>query len=77
MKPAKTYEEQLEILIKRGLYIDNNKRAVHTLSNVNYYNLTGYLFQFKDSKGNFSGGVSFEQGCQGPSKNVGFGSLKM
>lgn len=62
MKPAKTYEEQLEILIRRGLYVNDNKRAIQTLSNVNYYNLTGYLFQFKDSEGNFSDGVSFEQG---------------
>lgn len=46
MKPAKTYEEQLKILIKHEFYIDDGKRAIHTLSNVNYYNLTDCLFKF-------------------------------
>ncbi|NHI67586.1 Abi family protein [Lactococcus garvieae] len=38
------------------------KKALEILSNVNYYNLTGYLFQFKYSRGNYNHGVSFEQG---------------
>lgn len=49
MKEAKTIEEQLEILEKRGLIIENRDRAIETLRNVNYYTLTGYLFPFKKS----------------------------
>lgn len=49
MKEAKTIEEQLEILEKRGLIIENRDRAIETLRNVNYYMLTGYLFPFKKS----------------------------
>lgn len=49
MKESKTIEEQLEILEKRGLIIENRDRAIETLRNVNYYTLTGYLFPFKKS----------------------------
>lgn len=49
MKEAKTIEEQLEILEKCGLIIENRDRAIETLRNVNYYTLTGYLFSFKKS----------------------------
>lgn len=49
MKEAKTIEEQLGILEKRGLIIENRDRAIETLRNVNYYTLTGYLFPFKKS----------------------------
>ncbi|MCL4890382.1 Abi family protein [Streptococcus gallolyticus] len=49
MKEAKTIEEHLEILEKRGLIIEKRDRAIETLRNVNYYTLTGYLFPFKKS----------------------------
>ncbi|MFK4863333.1 hypothetical protein ACI1T5_08925 [Lactococcus petauri] len=61
MKLAKSYDEQLEILENRGLYIDDKEKASEILSNVNYYNLTGYLFQFKDSQGNYNHGVSLSK----------------
>uniref|UniRef100_UPI00359C1F40 Abi family protein n=1 Tax=Lactococcus garvieae TaxID=1363 RepID=UPI00359C1F40 len=62
MKLAKSYEEQLEILSNRGLIIENEEKAIHALSNINYYNLTGYLFQLKKKDGTYKEGVSFEQG---------------
>ncbi|MDU2661924.1 MAG: hypothetical protein E7C54_13545 [Clostridioides difficile] len=46
MKKSKTVEEQLQILEKRGLVIENRDRAIEILRNVNYYTLTGYLFPF-------------------------------
>ena len=49
MKEAKTIEEQLEILEKRRLIIENRDRSIETLRNVNYYTLIGYLFPFKKS----------------------------
>ncbi|MDC0825742.1 Abi family protein [Lactococcus petauri] len=62
MKLAKSYDDQLDILESRGLYIDDREKAFEILSNVNYYNLTGYLFPFKDSQGNYEHGVNFDQG---------------
>lgn len=50
MKKAKTVEEQLQILEKRGLVIENRGRAIEILRNVNYYTLTGYLFPFKQGE---------------------------
>jgi abortive infection bacteriophage resistance protein len=61
MKTAKTYEEQLEILEGRGLVIENKSEAIYYLSNFNYYNLTGYLYQFKTATGDYQEGTSFEQ----------------
>lgn len=50
MKEAKTIEEQLQILEKRGLIIENRDRAIEILRNVNYYTLTGYLFPFEQGE---------------------------
>ncbi|MBT0902458.1 Abi family protein [Streptococcus lutetiensis] len=50
MKKSKTVEEQLQILEKRGLVIENRDRAIEILRNVNYYTLTGYLFPFKQGE---------------------------
>lgn len=50
MKEAKTIEEQLQILVKRGLIIENRDRAIEILRNVNYYTLTGYLFPFEQGE---------------------------
>lgn len=48
MKQAKTIKEQLEILMSRGLIINDYEKAYKTLMDVNYYTLTGYLFQFAE-----------------------------
>lgn len=50
MKKSKTVEEQLQILEKRGLIIENRDRAIEILRNVNYYTLTGYLFPFEQGE---------------------------
>ena len=47
MKTAKTIDEQLEILVNRGLAIGDYDKAYSMIENVNYYTLTGYLFPFK------------------------------
>ena len=41
-KPALTIEQQIELLVSRGLYIDDTSLAHKVLSNVNYYHLEGY-----------------------------------
>ena len=62
MKIAKTYEEQIEILKTRNLIIENEDGAIKALSTMNYYSLTGYLYQFKDKSGNYINGTTLEQG---------------
>ena len=48
-KPFKTYEEQIEILLNRGLNIHNPEFSKTILSQVNYYNLiNGYKTPFLD-----------------------------
>jgi abortive infection bacteriophage resistance protein len=45
-KPAKTYQEQLEILKSRGLEIPDEARALHYLTHHNYYRLSAYRIPF-------------------------------
>lgn len=47
LKEPKTFDEQLNILEKRGLIIDNRELAKKVLSVINYYRLTAYAIQFK------------------------------
>lgn len=67
-KPFKTYDEQIEILSSRGLYIENLKDAKVILSQVNYYNLiNGYRTPFLDNASSnkvedvYKPGSSFEE----------------
>lgn len=59
-KPAKTFEEQADLLIKRGLIADRD-RLIRKLKNVNYYRLSGYLFPYKDKDENFIDGTDFSK----------------
>ncbi|WP_422804315.1 hypothetical protein [Streptococcus sp. FT1-55] len=65
MKQAKTIKEQLEILMSRGLIINDYENAYKTLMDVNYYTLTGYLFQFKNQS-NYQSGTSIELAINSP-----------
>lgn len=38
-KPHKSYEEQLAILVSRGLAVDNRDKALHALAHHSYYRL--------------------------------------
>jgi len=46
-KPAKTYAEQLDLLLSRGLVVADRARAEHYLRNLNYYRLRAYLMPFE------------------------------
>lgn len=46
-KPALTFEQQLDRLIKRGLEVPDRAQALHYLSHINYYRLAGYLLPFE------------------------------
>lgn len=47
LKPATTFEQQLDLLEDRGLVIADREKAMEVLSRFNYYTLSGYLFSFR------------------------------
>lgn len=61
-KPALTYNEQLELLIERGLQVDDAKYALHCLANYNYYRLSIYwrVFTEPENHDRFKAGTCFE-----------------
>ncbi|MGQ4667818.1 Abi family protein (plasmid) [Metabacillus halosaccharovorans] len=48
IKPPTTYREQVEILKKRNLHIENSEIAEKYLQRVNYYRLSAYALTLKD-----------------------------
>ncbi len=50
LKPPKTFEEQLAILSRRGLIIEDHAKALTILSKINYYRFSAYLLPFRDAK---------------------------
>lgn len=47
MKEFKTYEEQVHLLLSRGLVIEDRGAAISQLQDVNYYRLSGYWYPFR------------------------------
>lgn len=43
-KPPKTYQEQLELLKRRGLKIESDAKVLHLLEKLSYYRLSGYWY---------------------------------
>lgn len=63
-KKAKTFEQQISLLKSRGLKIEDEKRAMHILSNISYYRLSAYLLTFQkynDPDHSFMQWASFEK----------------
>jgi abortive infection bacteriophage resistance protein len=62
-KPAKTYQEQIEILKSRGLAIQDESFASSILKHHNYYRLSAYRFTFTvpNNPDAFIPGSTFEQ----------------
>lgn len=49
-----TYKEQLDQLKQRGMFVENEAKALHLLQHVSYYRLSGYWFPLlKDKKQHF------------------------
>ena len=46
-KPAKTFQEQVQLLQSRGMLIDNEQEAIFYLQHLNYYRLTAYWLPFE------------------------------
>lgn len=61
-KPAKTAEEQVELLRSRGMVVADEVAAAHYLLHLNYYRLTGYWLLFEESHDphRFKAGTRFE-----------------
>ncbi|ROP66301.1 abortive infection bacteriophage resistance protein [Curtobacterium sp. ZW137] len=46
-KPFRSYEQQLDQLLDRGLIVDDPEQALAWLARVNYYRLSGYWYPFR------------------------------
>ena len=51
-KKALSAIEQVQLLKSRGLIIDDEKLAVHTLTHINYYRFSAYIYPFLKDKEN-------------------------
>ena len=62
-KPPTTYEQQIELLERRGMQVTDKPRAQHYLSHINYYRLGAYWLPFEANHDghSFRKGTSFEQ----------------
>lgn len=58
-KPALTFVEQAELLLKRGLIADREK-LIRRLKRVSYYRLSGYWHKFQKPDDTFVSGTDFE-----------------
>ena len=61
-KPPKTFDEQVDLLILRGMRIDDPKRARRYLSHLNYYRLAAYWLPYEQDHQThrFKPGVEFD-----------------
>ena len=50
-KPWMGYEEQLELLIKRGMRVTDREKALEYLQRIGYYRLSGYWYAFRQRHG--------------------------
>ena len=62
-KPPLSHDAQLDLLQQRGLVIDDRRRALHYLSQLNYYRLGAYWLPFESDHNSheFHSGTTFEQ----------------
>lgn len=49
-KPAKTFDEQVDLLISRGMLVNDKQYAAKQLANINYYRLEAYWLPFESSR---------------------------
>jgi abortive infection bacteriophage resistance protein len=50
-KPWKSYEEQLDQLMRRGMQVTDKGRALDHLERIGYYRLSGYWYAFRERSG--------------------------
>jgi abortive infection bacteriophage resistance protein len=50
-KPWKSFDEQLDLLISRGLIVTDRTKALEYLQRIGYYRLSGYWYPFRQRSG--------------------------
>ena len=62
IKPPTSYQQQIDLLIARGISIENHDRARCFLSHLNYYRLSAYWLPFEREHANhqFKPGTTFD-----------------
>jgi abortive infection bacteriophage resistance protein len=65
-KKSTTVEEQIALLIERGMLVADRQDAAHYLQFISYYRLSGYFFHFQTRDGSadkekFLPGITFEK----------------
>ncbi len=58
-KQPTTYDEQISLLLERGLLISDETKARRYLQQISYYRLSAYFLSYQQSKNKFNEGVSF------------------
>ena len=59
LKPATTFDQQLELLQKRNCYISDPAFCKLVLQRINYYRFSAYFLPFRDADGSYKEGTSF------------------
>ena len=61
-KPAKTFDEQCDLLIARGMQVPDREKAVYYLSHISYYRLAAYWLPYETSRNphQFAEGTCFD-----------------
>jgi abortive infection bacteriophage resistance protein len=59
-KPALTYEEQYDLIVSRGLVVEDRLRLIRWLKHISYYRLSAYFIPFKIGD-QFNQGATFDQ----------------
>jgi abortive infection bacteriophage resistance protein len=59
-KPPLTYDEQLNLLLSRGLQVKDKEAARDLLKRISYYRLTAYCIPFQKEKDSFKTDVAFD-----------------
>ncbi len=61
-KPHLTYAQQKEKLVTQGMIFDiNDKQAEHYLAHFNYYRLTGYWHEYRQTNNSFIANTYFSK----------------
>lgn len=63
LKEPATYEEQINILQKRGIIISDKKKCRDKLADINFYRLKAYSLPFRNADGSYMSGTMFARVC--------------
>ena len=63
-KTPSTIKQQIALLRERGCEISDTEYAERCLTNINYYRLAHYFAPFRDNKGRYKKGTTFEDGMR-------------